>query len=125
MCAFTLVAGLCRKSQKENKRCKLFQGSNDRITIENLKHPNFDGNQGIVQISMELMPMSIAAQIPAVYPPPPPFLLSPTRASCCLLPCAPLDVLSLYCVYCVYDLCPSLVVRFKLKTGVVMNHLDA
>jgi len=63
--AYFSLKGLCRKSQKENKRCKLFQGSNDRITIENLKHPNFEGNQGIVQISMELMPMSIAAQIPA------------------------------------------------------------
>jgi len=59
------LKGLCLRALKAKDRTKLFQKGKDRIQIKNLQHPNFKGNQGEMEISLEILPASLATQLPA------------------------------------------------------------
>jgi len=39
----------------------------DRFYLKDLRHPNFKGNQGRMEISIEMMPQAIASQLPAGF----------------------------------------------------------
>jgi len=59
------LKGLCKRAQKKKARIKLYQKDKDRFWLEGLRHPNFAGCQGKLEVSIELMPAPIAAQLPA------------------------------------------------------------
>ena len=43
----------------------LYEDNNDKIWLDNLKHPNFVENQGEILISIQMLPKHIAAEFPA------------------------------------------------------------
>jgi len=59
------LKGICKRALKKKDRVKIYMKGKDRFYIENLRHPNFKGNQGRVEISLELMPLTMATQLPA------------------------------------------------------------
>eukprot|EP00488_Nonionellina_sp_1-RS-2012_P004076 TRINITY_DN9085_c0_g1_i1.p1 TRINITY_DN9085_c0_g1~~TRINITY_DN9085_c0_g1_i1.p1 ORF type:complete len:177 (-),score=33.14 TRINITY_DN9085_c0_g1_i1:136-666(-) len=65
--AYLDLSGLFKKSLKNHDRTVMKCNGKERFWIDDLRHPNFDGNQGEIKISIECMPMSIAQQLPAGY----------------------------------------------------------
>lgn len=59
------LKSLCKKAYRSKGRVKMTSNGKDRIWVEDLRHPNFEGNQGRLEFSMELMPLSVANTIPA------------------------------------------------------------
>eukprot|EP00808_Paulinella_micropora_P000340 g32402.t1 len=62
------LKGLCKMAVKHNEHVKVWKKSEkipDRFWINNLRHPNFEGNQGKIQLSIELVPKAMASQLPA------------------------------------------------------------
>jgi hypothetical protein len=75
------LKGLCKRVLRTGKRTKILmknhghgaleifkglEGPKDRFWLENLQHPNHPGkSQGRMEISIELMPIHIAAALPA------------------------------------------------------------
>jgi len=57
--------GLCKRALKKKDRVKIYMRGKDRFWMEQLRHPNFEGNQGKLEISIEIMPAAMAAQLPA------------------------------------------------------------
>lgn len=59
------LKGLCQRVMKTQKRIQLYnkkgkKGEKDRIWIKNLRHPKFKGNQGRLQVSIEILPKHMA-----------------------------------------------------------------
>eukprot|EP00456_Euglypha_rotunda_P050257 TRINITY_DN4037_c0_g1_i3.p1 TRINITY_DN4037_c0_g1~~TRINITY_DN4037_c0_g1_i3.p1 ORF type:complete len:176 (+),score=16.04 TRINITY_DN4037_c0_g1_i3:158-685(+) len=71
ICEVTMsLKGLCKRAVKKKDRTKIFVKnkkfkSDERFWLDNLKHPNFKGNQGRMEISIELIPVTVASQLPA------------------------------------------------------------
>lgn len=65
------LKGLCKKTQKTQKRVRLVQGnsfSNDeKLEFAELRHPEFPGTQGAVTCSFEMMPLTLASVFPAGF----------------------------------------------------------
>ncbi|MES1915775.1 MAG: hypothetical protein MHM6MM_007676, partial [Cercozoa sp. M6MM] len=59
------LASLFRRAHRLQDRVVLRHEGEDKIWINNLTHPNFEGNQGRVQVSFEVMPLEVAEQLPA------------------------------------------------------------
>jgi len=59
------LKGLCKKAVKKKDRIKIYIKNKDRFWLEGLRHPNFPGCQGKLEVSIELMPASQASQLPA------------------------------------------------------------
>ena len=61
------LAGLFKMSHKKKDRVVMKYKGKEKIWIEDLRHPNFKGNQGRVLVSFECMPSSVAQQLPAGF----------------------------------------------------------
>jgi len=61
------LKGLCKLAMKKRDRIKIYVKGKDRLWLENLKHPNFAGNQGKMEISIEMMPTDMASQLVAGF----------------------------------------------------------
>jgi len=61
------LKGLCKRAMKKKDRVKIYVKGKDRFWIDGLRHPNFQGNQGRMEISIEIMPLNMAAQLPAGF----------------------------------------------------------
>ena len=60
------LSNLFKKAYRVKDRVKLVKGGKDRFWLDKLRHPNEgDKNQGRVEVSFEIMPMSVASQLPA------------------------------------------------------------
>merc|ERR1712013_476847 len=65
--AYLSLAGLFKLALKRKDRIQMKFGGKERFWINELRHPNFEGNQGKIKISMECMPVSVAQQLPAGF----------------------------------------------------------
>ena len=65
--AYLSLSGLFRLSLRKQDRVTMKLGGAERFWINELRHPNFEGNQGKIKISMECMPQNIAQQLPAGF----------------------------------------------------------
>lgn len=61
------LAGLFKKAFNMKDKVQMKSRGKDRIWINELRHPNFEGNQGRIEVSIEIMPLAIAAQLPAGF----------------------------------------------------------
>lgn len=62
------LKGLCKQAMKKKDRVKLLVKGKDRFWIEDMRSPNDpDKSQGRMEISIELMPLEIASQLPAGF----------------------------------------------------------
>jgi len=59
------LKGLCKRVHKKKNRIKIFIKGKEKFWLEGLRHPNFPGCQGKLQVSIEIMPGATAAQLPA------------------------------------------------------------
>lgn len=65
----TLVSlkGLCKQAMKKKDQVKMLVKGKDRFWIENLRYPNEEKTQGKMEISIELLPQTVAQQLPAGF----------------------------------------------------------
>eukprot|EP00455_Lapot_gusevi_P005654 TRINITY_DN1241_c0_g1_i9.p2 TRINITY_DN1241_c0_g1~~TRINITY_DN1241_c0_g1_i9.p2 ORF type:complete len:435 (-),score=156.41 TRINITY_DN1241_c0_g1_i9:61-1365(-) len=61
------LKGLCKKAFAKKDRIKVTRNRKERFWFEDLRHSNFPGNQGRLEVSMEIMPKVQAEQIPAGF----------------------------------------------------------
>jgi hypothetical protein len=61
------IKGLCKRAMKRKDRVKVYMKGSDRFWLTDLKHPNVEGSQGKLEISIELLPTEVAAQLPAGF----------------------------------------------------------
>jgi len=59
------LAGLFKKAFNMKDKVQMKNRGKTKIWITELRHPNYEGNQGRVEVSFEIMPLTIAAQLPA------------------------------------------------------------
>eukprot|EP01083_Nonionella_stella_P294532 1001194_1 len=59
--------GLFRRAFRAKDRVIMNRSGKDRIWLNNLRHPNYPGNQGRVEVSFEIMPQAMAQQLPAGF----------------------------------------------------------
>eukprot|EP01006_Ploeotia_vitrea_P017020 TRINITY_DN48009_c0_g3_i1.p2 TRINITY_DN48009_c0_g3~~TRINITY_DN48009_c0_g3_i1.p2 ORF type:complete len:440 (-),score=253.12 TRINITY_DN48009_c0_g3_i1:22-1176(-) len=63
--AVVSLAGLCKQAARKRDSVKVLLNGKDRFWLENLRHPNFEGTQGKLEVSIELLPESVGTQFPA------------------------------------------------------------
>jgi len=59
------LKGFCKQARKRKERLRIFKGGKDKLWLDGLRHPNFPGCQGKLQVSIEMMPAELASQYPA------------------------------------------------------------
>jgi hypothetical protein len=66
--AVVSLKGLCQQALKRKDRVKLLVDGKERFWLDNLRHPNEAKTQGRMEISVEIMPQSMAnTQLPAGF----------------------------------------------------------
>jgi hypothetical protein len=62
------LKALCKRALKKKDRVKVYMKRSDRFWLEKLSHPNKPGkNLGRLEISVEILPAELAAQLPAGF----------------------------------------------------------
>jgi hypothetical protein len=61
------LKGLFKMAVKKKDVVRVVSKGQEKFQIAELRHPNFDGNQGLMNISLELVPQRIATQIPVGF----------------------------------------------------------
>eukprot|EP00479_Gromia_sphaerica_P011618 TRINITY_DN5803_c0_g1_i1.p1 TRINITY_DN5803_c0_g1~~TRINITY_DN5803_c0_g1_i1.p1 ORF type:complete len:160 (-),score=22.37 TRINITY_DN5803_c0_g1_i1:231-710(-) len=65
--AYLSLKGLFKRAHRTKDRVIMRNKGDKRIWIDNLRHPNYEGNQGKVEVSFEVMPTAMAEQLPAGF----------------------------------------------------------